>query len=55
MTDEMNIYQVMVTLLGEPTNLAGTILIYLLAWLFVMMIGVWGFAFTLVILRRFIR
>lgn len=52
---ELTIYDTMVLLFGEPTNLVGLVLVYIFAFIFVMLLSVWGLTVTLLVIRRILR
>lgn len=53
MTDSL--YDGAVLLLGEPTNMTGQIVLYLMTTLFAIICGIWGTGLSLLILKRILR
>lgn len=54
MTD-LNVLETMYALFGEPTNMVGLVLLYIFSFMFVFLIGTWGFVVSLMIIRRLLR
>lgn len=52
---ELSIYDSMVLLLGEPTNMVGMVLIYILAFFLVILMGCWGLALSILVIKRILR
>lgn len=50
-----SLYDVNVLLMGEPTNMIGVVLIYLLTFIEVMFIGIWGVCLSLLVIRRLLK
>lgn len=50
-----SLYDVNVLLLGEPTCMVGLVLIYVLTFVEVIGIGIWGVALSLMVVRRLLR